>query len=496
MLQTEVNTRVPLALSDEDGPWRLLSWLNQIQPSLSIGRTLYPTYSIRLLIEHLKEKAPKTPEEAFAALLDIADGSIRAEEEHILKNINEIIDRTEDVLENRIVERLETLDIFIRELEHDPELASQSPRNIANALADALGLTLNLTGDPLRLLRDDPYAAREEIADQLVETLTRQSINRLMGAVNRRLDDTPDMDRNQLSDMEWEEMATAILSTIEEKFQKSRQRLIGDNKDGSVARELSNHIAKVEGEIDESVLHSLLMALPQGAITTFDSKTHRRVKKRTVLFNYTYYAAHFLEEETPEVVTEKVLSHLEGANHALQQAIGFQEWAQVSNSKFQELDIKSRKNLLRVLGQETIDTLGDNPLHTLDAPNTLRAVIELGRQTLTEVYRALLLGIISDLWIDYLTQMEALRVSIGLEAYAQRDPLVEYKTKAFEMFQQLFTDLRQRVVNRMFVAVRPGTSTVQTAVRAPTPSSSQGQKAHDDSTKKTRRGRRRRRKKK
>ena len=46
--------------------------------------------------------------------------------------------------------------------------------------------------------------------------------------------------------------------------------------------------------------------------------------------------------------------------------------------------------------------------------------------------------------------MEALRVSIGLEAYAQRDPLVQYKTKGFAMFQQLMEDMRYGVVNRMF----------------------------------------------
>jgi len=39
--------------------------------------------------------------------------------------------------------------------------------------------------------------------------------------------------------------------------------------------------------------------------------------------------------------------------------------------------------------------------------------------------------------VEYLTQMEALRVSIGLEAYGQRDPLVQYKSKAFELFQTL-----------------------------------------------------------
>jgi preprotein translocase subunit SecA len=47
--------------------------------------------------------------------------------------------------------------------------------------------------------------------------------------------------------------------------------------------------------------------------------------------------------------------------------------------------------------------------------------------------------------------MEALRISVRLEAYAQRDPLVEYKAAAYRMFQDLFADMRTSLVNRMFV---------------------------------------------
>jgi preprotein translocase subunit SecA len=46
--------------------------------------------------------------------------------------------------------------------------------------------------------------------------------------------------------------------------------------------------------------------------------------------------------------------------------------------------------------------------------------------------------------------MEALRTSIGLEAYAQRDPLVQYKSSAFDLFQALMTEVRSGVVSRLF----------------------------------------------
>jgi preprotein translocase subunit SecA len=76
----------------------------------------------------------------------------------------------------------------------------------------------------------------------------------------------------------------------------------------------------------------------------------------------------------------------------------------------------------------------------------------LGKYVLNEVHRQLLLGAFSELWVEYLTKVEALRVSIGLEAYAQRDPLVQYKNSASVMFKQLLEDVRGLVISRAFAA--------------------------------------------
>jgi preprotein translocase subunit SecA len=61
--------------------------------------------------------------------------------------------------------------------------------------------------------------------------------------------------------------------------------------------------------------------------------------------------------------------------------------------------------------------------------------------------------------------MEALRVAIGLEAYAQRDPLVQYKTKAFEMFQKLLQDMRVGVATRVFTFQPQDVGSVQAALK-------------------------------
>ena len=97
--------------------------------------------------------------------------------------------------------------------------------------------------------------------------------------------------------------------------------------------------------------------------------------------------------------------------------------------------------------------------------------------------------------------MEALRVSIGLEAYAQRDPLVQYKNRAFEMFRELLTDTRTGVVTRMFIYRPRDMSSVQTSVSAPsteppqlsTPVPEASQAAETSGGAKKKKGRRRRR---
>jgi preprotein translocase subunit SecA len=61
-----------------------------------------------------------------------------------------------------------------------------------------------------------------------------------------------------------------------------------------------------------------------------------------------------------------------------------------------------------------------------------------------------LLFTISRLWIDYLTDIEDLRRGIGLEAYGQRDPLIEYKRRAFELFEELGENIRRAVVRSLF----------------------------------------------
>jgi len=209
---------------------------------------------------------------------------------------------------------------------------------------------------------------------------------------------------------------------------------------------------------------------------------------------YFYVAAHLLEQLSPEEIDERVLSHLEDAQAAIRAEWGRSEMERLQNVTLAELMPQTVAGIQQALGEEGFNAIQGQKLGALVEDVQSIVADELGRQALTNIYRELLLQVISNLWVEYLTQMEALRVSIGLEAYAQRDPLVQYKTRAYEMFQNLLRDMRISMVTRMFTFRPAHISNVQTSVQKAVVPEPQQTEVRPPETKKTSRRRRRRRK--
>src|SRR5438045_8009619 len=79
-----------------------------------------------------------------------------------------------------------------------------------------------------------------------------------------------------------------------------------------------------------------------------------------------------------------------------------------------------------------------------------RKVEEVGADLMPMVERDVMLRTIDWQWMEYLTQMEQFREGIGLRAYGQRDPLVEYKNEAFEMFNELRDRIEMSIVSAIY----------------------------------------------
>ncbi|MCZ7553990.1 MAG: hypothetical protein M5U05_15650 [Anaerolineales bacterium] len=190
--------------------------------------------------------------------------------------------------------------------------------------------------------------------------------------------------------------------------------------------------------------------MPQGSKTTFDRRTHRRTFQRTNRLNYTYYTAQLLEDVRPDQIADEVLEHLEEAQQLLSLSWGQAEFNRLTNATLADFQEPVRQELAELMEVPQDSPVFNLTLGSLDADQRQIITEIFGRRVISNIYRSLLLGVITELWVDYLTQMEALRVSIGLEAYAQRDPLVQYKGQASELFRTLQSSIRMGVISRMF----------------------------------------------
>jgi preprotein translocase subunit SecA len=114
MLGAEVQRRVPQALDDDEGPWKLLAWLDQIQPTLNLGGALFPSYSMRLLLDHLTKNRSQYANlgDVQEALLGLAGDALQAESEHLLHAVEALLESTRQRLDEQIKERREAVDTF------------------------------------------------------------------------------------------------------------------------------------------------------------------------------------------------------------------------------------------------------------------------------------------------------------------------------------------------------------------------------------------------
>jgi preprotein translocase subunit SecA len=74
---------------------------------------------------------------------------------------------------------------------------------------------------------------------------------------------------------------------------------------------------------------------------------------------------------------------------------------------------------------------------------------DVGPDTMRQVEKAVLLQTLDQLWRDHLVTLEHLRQVVGLRGYAQRDPLNEYKTESFTLFEGLLASLREDVTRKL-----------------------------------------------
>ncbi|ABY91787.1 preprotein translocase subunit SecA [Thermoanaerobacter sp. X514] len=75
---------------------------------------------------------------------------------------------------------------------------------------------------------------------------------------------------------------------------------------------------------------------------------------------------------------------------------------------------------------------------------------EIGPEQMREIERIVLLRVVDTKWMDHIDEMDQLRQGIGLRAYGQVDPLIEYKKIAFDMFEDLIQSIQEDTVKFLY----------------------------------------------
>ncbi len=432
MLGAEVEKRVAAGLADEEGPWKLIAWLEQVQPPFMSDGRLFPTFGLSLL----REEIAASKEDRATTIIELVRRAVDAEQAHTLHAIETSIEKTAESLETQISDRIDALDAYfegLRDLEEMPR-----PQKMLEEISNLARMPMKLSNEQMRTLADDPASIKEDIQDAVSAQLTKVYADRLVIGIENRIGESLG---EKIQADHWDEVGDQITAVSKATLARQREKLVGAN--GQIARDIESFPAH-EGEDEDTAMQRLLLSLTQSTRPIFNQRTHRQEKQIFSRFNWVFLAAHLLDGREADDLVEEVLDHLETAEQALQVAWGQGEFnrASANAQRLADFGPAARTAFGEERLNETVAGLSESDRRLL--------VESLGRYILNEVQRQLLLSAITELWVDYLTRVEALRISIGLEAYAQRDPLVQYKSKASELYQQLLEDIRGQVINRVF----------------------------------------------
>jgi preprotein translocase subunit SecA len=467
MLVTELSRRIGTGLEDKEGPWKLLGFLEDIQPSIKTDFGSYPSYSLKMVLDSLG--TPSDEHALIEKLVALAKDAVLSENEHIREGAALLFERSEQSMKTQLAERNEMLDAYLDSF--DPS----EQHDLAAEIGAIVQTPVRLSPAQQRGFMEDPMSMKAPLKEALRTGVMLTTIRRILLTLEKRFGDNWAMKPIDLAQLPWAEVRQKIDTQINDALEKRVDRLFG--AEGEVRRDLEANPELLQAALtSEDARTELVQLTTEGRRIAFDARSHRKTFQTQLRLNYLFSMSEQLLNQPAEKVTEEVLTHLQGAEKKLAEIFGEFEFQHLANNNFTLADLpKATKDALNAkLGEQEFGAISGLAIE--DVPEALHESIRevLGDKAQNRIYRDLLLGTISETWVEYLTRMEALRVSISMESYAQRDPLVRYKSQASTLFTEMLSEVRQTVISRMFRYRPTKAAEPQNAIATPAPVKASG----------------------
>lgn len=465
LLKTDLDNRLKKAETEEK--WKLAAYLDSVQPAIEMDSLFLPSFSQKLLITELKNEIGSKPEKT--ALIDglIAFGrkAFEIENKNGLELMQTLVDNTRASYEAQLTERQANFDLFSETLEDqlkakaDAESEGTISENLrpADVLSDASSfakVNFRLSNDKQRMLAEGDEGILKELRDQIEGALFNVYSQRLNIQVESRMAGDYTAPAETATAGDWDTQSENVMDAVQNGYVARAERLYGDQaqirKDLEAA--LTDYTPK---ELSDKQWVQLLRCMSQGQRIAFDARTHKKTTKTYNRSNFVFYCGVILEQLQGEEIHDYIWDHYMSALDGLKQIFGSVDWARIRSDNFMlnQLSEERRGKIENQIGPECFAEIKD--INPMDIPSETVEQLKpvLGERIQNEINRQVLLRSITGQWVDYLTQIEGLRVNISMEGYAQRNPLLVYKIKAAELFTQLLNDIRQQVVERMFITL-------------------------------------------
>ena len=452
MLEREIHQRIELSSSDPDGLWKLLAFLDEIQPTIFYQQqnVRIPSFTFSQVAElaHNSTKNISDAASIKSSLLAMSEKALLAEKDHLILQTQDFIQRSAESFQQQVDERIELLDIFFDSSESH---AGQSVQEINNQLQKSVRMKIQMDATQIDALLQKDANARKALVNKIDENLMHIFLSRIIMTIENRIKQKLGVNINDMLGSDWISIENLILNIVDERFNERADQINQPNHpiNQNIDKILKQQFANSNEGID---FIELLTGMAFGTQITINQKTHQRTFKRVNVLNYVFLAASILENKDPSELTASILHHLEEAQEKLRQVWGKMEMTRLSENQieYNNLSTDYRAEIESYLDAANSSLLPATPFNEL-LNNENRLVFNaFGKKVRQVIYRHILLKSISELWIDHLTRMEALRVSIRMEAYAQRDPLVQYKSYSTDTFKDLLANIRLAVVSKIF----------------------------------------------
>ena len=218
---------------------------------------------------------------------------------------------------------------------------------------------------------------------------------------------------------------------------------------------LSNAIEKAQRKVESQNFQIRKTVLEYDDVMN----TQREViykQRRQVLDGEDVHAA--IENMLTTTVTNLIAGHT-GEQGKLDEAgfkVAMAPWVNVMFTAQQLDDVKGELGSLstQALTDKLLELAHANYEHQADS--IAQQLAELGQTAIQnpmgELERVILLRVVDEYWMDHIDAMTELRQGIGLRAYGQSDPVVEYKREGYDMFEEMIAAIQEETLRRLYSA--------------------------------------------